>query len=148
LLVAAAVASVIAGCASGSGQRNCGTLENCQAFALHHFGRRVLLPQGPAFTQGATERGVLGLEFRDAQAARDFSMFVGHSANRNVPCPGKVITTTVGRTFCFGTTKTALMVQFFDHGLLYTVTSDLPPGTQSPTVVDQDWMTRLVSGLA
>jgi hypothetical protein len=91
---------------------------------------------------------VLGLEFRDALAARDFSMFVGHSANRNVPCPGKVVSTAVGRTFCFGTSKTALMVQFFDHGLLYTLTSNLPPGTQSSTAADQDWMTRLVGGLA
>jgi hypothetical protein len=142
------LASVIAGCASGSGQRSCGTLENCQAFAVHHFGRRVLLPQGPVFTQGATERGVLGLQFRDPEVARDFSMFVGHAANRNVPCPGKVVGTTVGRTFCFGTTRTSLMIQFFDHGLLYTLTSDFAPGSQGSTPADQDWMMRVVGGLA
>jgi hypothetical protein len=75
-------------------------------------------------------------------------MFIGHAAARTVPCPGKVVNTGVGRTFCFGSTKNGLMSRFFDHGLLYTLTSDFAVGAQGSSQADEQWMTRVVSGLA
>jgi hypothetical protein len=142
-LVLAALLPTAVACSTPASAHSCGALADCQKFAVRHLGHPVLVPQGAVYSQGADKRGVLGLLFVDPPSGRRFSMFVGRPGKKPATCPGTVTTTLSGRSFCLGQSKSTVLAQFVNAGLLYTVAADSPAGT-APAGNDQQLVTRIV----
>jgi hypothetical protein len=143
LLAAVVVITATAGCTSLSTTTRCSTITACRSAGSKHLGQGVLMPQGATFLQGAVKGGVLGVEFRDPQTGRMYTMFVGHPGAKPA-CPGTVVVLSPTKQFCYGRTTTALMAQFTSARLLYTLSVSVAATTAAS---DQELVTRLVSTL-
>ena len=147
LVAFASVAGTVA-CASPTGPKSCGTLAACQADATRRFGHPLLVPVGDTYVQGALDRGVVGLEFRDPSAG-PFSVFAGKPGSNHASCPGQVLQAPAARTFCGGRTIDALRAQFVSGQLLYTVDVPAPRSSASSlSPADEALLERVVGALS
>jgi len=137
--------TALTGCGSLSTTEHCSTVRACSTAGFGTFGQAILTPRGATFVKGSINNGVLEIDFRDRPSGRAYKEFVGRPKSSTAGCPGKVVTLSPTRRFCYGSSTTGLLAQFTSGKLLFTVSFI---AAHSDAASDQALVSRIVSSLS